>query len=121
MVFILKPERDLTLTKGWRPLNLINCVRKLWEKVVADKIQDFGGDLFHYLQFGSVRGRSAVDVLYRLVVRARRCLNVGGELAGALGMLRVSSRMWCGVRCWAVWMRWRDEGPVPIGMGVRLH
>ena len=78
VVFIPKPGRDLTLTKSWRPLNLINCVGKLGEKVVADRIQDFGGDLFHRLQFGSVRGRSAVDVLYRSVVRARRCLDAGG-------------------------------------------
>ena len=77
VVFIPKPGRDLTLTKSWRPLNLITCVGKLGEKVVADRIQDFGGDLFHHLQFGSVRGRSAVDVLYQSVVRARRCLDVG--------------------------------------------
>ena len=71
MVFIPKLGRDLTLTKSWRPLNLINCVWKLGEKVMADRIQDYGKDLFHHLQFGSVRGRSAVDVLYRSVVRSR--------------------------------------------------
>ena len=38
VVFIPKPGRDLTLTKSWRPLNLINCVGKLEEKVVADQI-----------------------------------------------------------------------------------
>ena len=32
VVFIPKPGRDLTLTKSWRPLNLINCIEKLWEK-----------------------------------------------------------------------------------------
>ena len=64
-VFIPKLGKDLTLAKNWRPLNLINCVGKLGEKVVADKIEDFGGDLFHHLQFASVRGRLAVDVLYR--------------------------------------------------------
>ena len=78
VVFIPKPGRDLTLTKSWRPLNFINCVGKLGEKVVADRIQDYGKDLFHHLQFGSVRGRSAVDILYRSVVRARRCLDAGG-------------------------------------------
>ena len=43
VVFIPKPRRDLSLTKSWKPLNLINCVGKLGEKVVADQIQDFGG------------------------------------------------------------------------------
>ena len=50
VVFIPKPGRDLTLTRSWRPLNLINCMGKLGEKVVADRIQDFGGELFHHLQ-----------------------------------------------------------------------
>ena len=56
VVFIPKPGRDLTLAKNWRTLNLINFVGKLGEKVVADKIQDFEGDLSHDLQFGSVKG-----------------------------------------------------------------
>ena len=80
VVFILKPGRDLTLTKSWRPLNFINCVGKLGEKVVADRIQDYREALFHHLQFGSVWGRSAVDVLYRSVVRAQRCLDDGGRV-----------------------------------------
>ena len=80
VVFIPKPGRELSLAKNWRPLNLINCVGKLGEKVVADRIQAFGGDLFHRLQFGSVKGRSAVDGLYRSVVKARRCINEGGDV-----------------------------------------
>ena len=80
VVFIPKPGRDLTVAKNWRPLNLINCVGKLGEKVVADWIQDFGEDLFHRLQFELVRGRSAVDVLYRSVVKARACMDEGGSV-----------------------------------------
>ena len=45
---------------------------------MADRIQDYGRDLFHHLQFGSVRGWLVVDVLYCSVVRVRRCLYVGG-------------------------------------------
>ena len=74
VVFISKPGQYLTLAKNWRPLSLINCMGKLREQVVVDRIQDFGEDLFHHLQFGSVRGRSVVDVLYRSVVKARRCI-----------------------------------------------
>ena len=80
VVFIPKPGRDLTVARNWRPLNLINCVEKLGEKVVADRIQDYGDELFHRLQYGSVRGRSAVDVLYRSVVRARACMDGGGSV-----------------------------------------
>ena len=80
VVFIPKLGRDLTLAKNWRPLNHINCVWKLGEKVVVDRIQDFGGDLFHRLQFGSVRGQSAVEILYQSVIRARECINEGGSV-----------------------------------------
>ena len=45
MVFIPKPGLNLTITKSWRPLNLINYMRKLGKKVVVDRIQDFGGTL----------------------------------------------------------------------------
>ena len=42
VVLIPKPGRDLTQTKNWRPLNLINCIGKLGENVVADRIQEEG-------------------------------------------------------------------------------
>ena len=38
VVLIPKPGRDLTQTKNWRLLNLINCIGKLGEMVVADRI-----------------------------------------------------------------------------------
>ena len=83
VVLIPKPGRDLTQTKNWRPLNLINCIGKLGEKVVADRIQEEGSSILHHQQYGSVRGRSAVDVLYKSVVRARHCLENGGSVGWA--------------------------------------
>ena len=83
MVLIPKPGRDLTQTKNWRPLNLINCIGKLGEKVVADRIQEEGRSILHHEQYGSVRGRSAVDVLYKSVVKARQCLENGGLVGWA--------------------------------------
>ena len=38
VVMIPKPGKDHTQLKGWRPINLINCVCKLGEKVVADEL-----------------------------------------------------------------------------------
>ena len=84
VVFIPKPGRDLTLARNWRPLNLINSVGKLGEKVVANRIQDYGDGLFHQLQYGSVRGRSAIDVLDRSVGRARNCMGGGGSVGWGL-------------------------------------
>ena len=83
VVLIPKPGRDLTKTKNWRPLNLINCIGKLGEKVVADRIQEEGSSILHQRQYRSVRGRSAVDVLYRSVVKARQSLGGGGSVEWA--------------------------------------
>ena len=83
VVLIPKPGWDLTQTKNWRPLNLINCIGKLGENVMADRIQEEGSSILHHQQYGSVRGRSAVDVLYKSVVKARQSLEGGGSVASA--------------------------------------
>ena len=38
VVFIPKPNKDHKAAKGWSPINLINCIGKLVEKVVADPV-----------------------------------------------------------------------------------
>ena len=38
VVMITKSSKDQSETKGWPPINFINCVRKLGEKVVADRL-----------------------------------------------------------------------------------
>ena len=74
VVLILKLCCDLTQTKNWQPLNLINCVGKLGEKVVADMIQDKCVAVLNHQHYGSVCGGSDVDILYKSVVEARECL-----------------------------------------------
>ena len=59
---------------------MINCVGKLAEKVVADRIQESGDILFHHGQYGSVKGRSAIDILYKSVTDARDCLVSKGAM-----------------------------------------
>ena len=83
VVLIPKPGQDFMQTKGWRPLNLINCIRKLVEMVVADRIQEEGSSILYNQQYGSVRGCSALDDLYKLVVKARQCLDGGGSVGWA--------------------------------------
>ena len=78
VVCILKLRQDLTVPNNWRPLNLINYMCKLGKKVVAARIQDFDDELFHRLQYRSVRGRLMVDVLYELVKKAGDHINGGG-------------------------------------------
>ena len=42
VVFIPKPNKDHKAAKDWRPINLINCIGKLAEEVVADELQEPG-------------------------------------------------------------------------------
>ena len=78
VVMIPKPGKDHNTTKGWRPMNLINCVGKLGEKVIANRLQEAG--LFHQHQFGSVKGRSAIEAVTRVGTKAQRCLGKGGKV-----------------------------------------
>ena len=78
VVMIPKPSKDHKYVKGWRPINLINCVGKLGEKVVANKLQE--GALLHWGQYGAIKGRSVTEVVFRQVVRAQRCLKNGGRV-----------------------------------------
>lgn len=79
-VFIPNCGQDLIAVKNWQPINLINYLGKFVEKVVADRMRDFGGELFHWLQYGSVRGRSALDVLYKLMRQGHKCIDRGGRM-----------------------------------------
>jgi len=78
VVMIPKPGKDHSKTKGWRPINLINCIGKLGEKVVADRLQESG--LLHRHHFGSVKGRSATEAALRVVTRAQRCMAAEGAV-----------------------------------------
>ena len=72
VVMVPKLEKDYERTKGWRPINLINCIGKLGEKVVVDVLQGCG--LLYKHQFGSVKGRSATEAVLRTITRAQWCL-----------------------------------------------
>jgi len=78
---IPKPGKDHKSTKGWRPINLINCIGKLEEKVVAERLQE--ARLFHRYQFGSGKGRSAVEAALRVITRAQRCMGSRGAVGWA--------------------------------------
>ena len=117
VVLMPKPGRELIQTKNWRPLNLINSIGTLGEKVLADRIQVEGRSLLHRQQYGSVHGRSAVDVLYKSVVKARQCLYGGGSVGWAFWDVKggfqnvqnaeVLTRIeGCGpLQCWLPWLQ----------------
>ena len=64
-----KQRKDHERTKEWRPINLINCIGKLGEKVVANVLQNYR--LLYKHQFGSRKSRSAIESVLRTVTRAQ--------------------------------------------------
>ena len=78
VVVILKLNKDHRAAKGWRPINLINCIRKLVEKEVVNEMQEAGGELFYEGQYGAVKGCSALEAMMRTLTRAQRALARSG-------------------------------------------
>lgn len=61
---------------------MINCISKLEKKVVADVLQGCG--LLHKHQFGSMKGRSAMETVLSTVTRAQQYLAKGGVVGWGL-------------------------------------
>jgi len=68
VMMIPKPGKDHNKTTGWRPINLINCISKLGEKVVANRLQESG--LLHRDQFGSIKERLAMEGVLQVMTKA---------------------------------------------------
>ena len=67
VVMISKSKKNSKSAKAWRPINLINCMGELAEKIVADKLHE--ADLFYKYQFESRRGRSVIEAVFKVVMR----------------------------------------------------
>jgi hypothetical protein len=87
-VVLRKPDKpDYTKVKAYRVIALLNCIGKVAEKVVASKLSDVveHRNLLHAGQFGSRKGRSAVDAVAVLMNRAQAAWK-RKEIAGVLLM-----------------------------------
>lgn len=69
-------------------------------KVVGERLQNYGEQLLHGHQYRLVRGRSAVDVLYRSVVEVRACLDGVGYVWWAFWDVEGGSKTYAALRCW---------------------
>ena len=65
------------MTKNWRPINLINCVGKIGEQVVADCLQEI--PCFHEGQYGGQKHRAATEVVALAVTKAQRAVRAEGK------------------------------------------
>ena len=80
MVMIPKPGKDHSSLQGWRPIVLSNTCSKLGEKVIADRLQRAHGG-FHPLQYGSRKGRSAIDAMAIIISHTLRETREGARVS----------------------------------------
>src|SRR5579863_313603 len=77
VVVIPKPGRaDYSLTKSYRPISLLECVSKVFEKVIARRLSN-DVDVYSLIppsQFGSRRYHSAPDAATLLRLKADTCI-----------------------------------------------
>lgn len=79
IVVSTKPGRDLTKTKSWGMINLINCIWKLGEKVVTSYVHKV--PCFHAGQYREYKRRAVMDIVACAVIKAERVLGRGGSAA----------------------------------------
>ena len=83
MISLLKPGKNPALPSSYRPISLLNTVRKVFEKILLSRIMEeikYRG-LLRDEQFGFRPGLSTTLQLARLVERAKEILTRSGSLA----------------------------------------
>ena len=65
---LLKPGKEAKDLTSYRPISLVSNVSKIWEKVIAAKLEQWMDDnnLIQKLQFGFVKGLSSTHALSSL-------------------------------------------------------
>ena len=86
MVMILKPGKDHSKVKGWRPIVLLNTVGKLADKIVAETLGK-RRELFHERAFAGRKGRGAIDSVM-LMDELRR--EMGGRYMAEISSQRLT-------------------------------
>ena len=86
IAMIPKVGKDLTAVKGWRPIVLMSCLLKLMDKVVASELQKL--PIFHEGQFGSRKGKAAIDMTIQATTEAQLAITNGKQVAWALGDIK---------------------------------
>lgn len=91
MAVLNKPGRDVTLPGSYRPISLLNSVTKIYERILAARLQYAGArGALHARHFGSIPNRSAEDALAYIMQRcietsqAKECSAITGvDVKGA--------------------------------------
>ena len=66
---IPKPNKDASIAKNYRPISLLSCIGKLFERLLAGRMSKYleKNGLFFKNQSGYRRGKMTSDHLLRLV------------------------------------------------------
>ena len=74
---ILKPNKPKEEVTSYRPITLLSCMSKLFERVLKQRLEYImeTRNLFHESQCGFRRGKSTIDILLRVENQIRKSIN----------------------------------------------
>ena len=83
VIMVPKPGKDLSSAKNYRPISLLSCLGKLFERLLAGRISQYleSNGLFNKNQSGYRRGKMSQDHLLRLVEESHEGFREGKETA----------------------------------------
>ena len=78
-IMVPKPNKDLSSAKNYRPISLLSCLGKLFERLLAGRISKYleHNNLFNKNQSGYRRGKMSSDHLLRLVEESHKGFREG--------------------------------------------
>ena len=82
-LMIPKPGKDLSLAKNYRPISLLSCIGKLFERLLAGRLSHYleSNGYFNKNQSGYRRGKMSSDHLLRLVEESHQGFRNGEKTA----------------------------------------
>jgi hypothetical protein len=85
IVTILKPGKDPALADFYRPISLLSCVRKLFERMLLLRLELWaeGSGILSGTQFGFRKGRGTMDCLAVLTTEVKTAFHLKNQVLAA--------------------------------------
>lgn len=75
---IPKPNKDSTMIKNWRPISMLTCISKIFERIIAKRLNCHTGKLGIYdNQFGFLNNNSTIHAMTNFQNQVNEGLNNG--------------------------------------------